>query len=163
MSRWIYLFLLVILVPLQTTSANSISLALVRPDLGLLLVYFIGFFKGEVAGFSTGLLAGILLDLFSAGPFGLQMASKALVGVSSGVLGRFFLIITAPLCMGLLFLVSLGSGLLLYLAHDLSLGGAHFLGVFRWTLLPESLYNAVLGGLLYGSGIIRLKSRTAEV
>lgn len=162
MTRWAYPLLLLLLVPLQTTGLNTISLGPIKPDLGLLLVYFVGFYAGESEGLVIGLLAGALLDLFSGGPLGLHLATKAIVGVSSGMLGRFFLNITGAMTMSLLFLISILSGILIYFIHELSFGGVHFGEAFGWIILPEALYNAVVGGLLFWIGVGRLRLKNGN-
>ena len=161
MKRWIYFSLIVLLIPIQTTWPNAISLHAVKPDLGILLVYFVGFYAGEMEGLMMGALAGALLDLFSGGPWGLHLFTKAILGVLSGLLGRFFLNITGAMTMGLVFFVSIVSGFLFYLIHQTALGGIGFGPVFRWIMLPEALYNAVVGGVLFWAGIGRLRLRAA--
>lgn len=132
-----------------------------RPDLGLLFVFFVGFYGGELKGILLGLFVGGSMELFSGGPLGAQILTKALMGIFSGMLGRFFLHNTAALTIGLVFLLSLVSGLFIYFLHQMTLGGIRFGGVFRWTVLPEALYNSALGGFLFWAWIGRTRWGTA--
>ncbi|MBI3609425.1 MAG: rod shape-determining protein MreD [Nitrospirae bacterium] len=159
MKRWVYFILVLALVPVQTTWAHGIRLHDVKPDLGLLLVYFIGFYAGELDGLVMGLAAGALLDLFSGGPWGLNLVTKAILGVLAGVLGRFFLNTTGIPTMGMIFALSVLSGILVHGFDQLMMGGIRFGEALRWTLLPEALYNAALGGILFWAGIGRLRSQ----
>lgn len=156
MTRWIYALLILVLIPIQTSWVQVIGLHAVTPDLLFLLIYFTGFYAGEIKGFIVGWIVGALLDLFSGGPFGLQIATKATAGLLSGLLGRFFLNATGALTMGLVLLLSLLIGTLGYFFHELVVGEISFTEVFRWTLLPEALYNSLLGGAVFWLLIRRL-------
>jgi rod shape-determining protein MreD len=156
MNRWFYAILVLLLIPVQTTWLQAIGMHAVKPDLALLLIYFTGFYAGELKGFMVGGFTGALMDFFSGGPFGLQIATKAAAGLLSGLLGRFFLNATGALTMGLVLLLSLVTGTFGYFFHELVVGEIPFTEAFRWTLLPEALYNSVLGGVVFWVVIRRL-------
>ncbi|MBI3597021.1 MAG: rod shape-determining protein MreD [Nitrospirae bacterium] len=156
MNRWIYTLIVLLLIPVQTTWLQAVGMHAVKPDLALLLIYFTGFYAGEMKGFTIGWITGALMDFFSGGPFGLQIAMKATAGLLSGLLGRFFLNATGTLTMGLVLLLSLITGTIGYFFHQLVVGEIHFMEAFRWTLLPEALYNSVLGGVVFWVVIRRL-------
>ena len=148
--------MLLLLVPVQTTWLHGIGLHSVKPDLALLLIYFTGFFAAEITGLMAGLVLGFVMDLFSGAPFGLHIATLAMMGLFSGLLGRFFLNTTATLTMGIVFGLSVLNGILAFFFHQWILGGIIFPDAFRWTILPEALYNAVMGGIVFWTGFRRL-------
>ena len=156
MIRWLALFFL-FLIPIQTTWLHGFSVDGIRPNLGFLLVYFIGFYAGERKGLAAGLPTGALWDLFSGGPPGLNLITMGLIGLLSGMLGRLFLNITGPVTMCLILLLSLVSGFVTYGIHQFAMGPVELAEVFRWTILPEALYNAVLGGLFFMVGLRQLQ------
>ncbi|MBI3811720.1 MAG: rod shape-determining protein MreD [Nitrospirae bacterium] len=156
MNRWTYGIIALLLVPVQTTWLNGIELHSVKPDLVLLLVYFTGFYAGEMSGLRAGLGMGLGTDLVSGGPFGLHIATLAMMGLVSGLLGRFFLNTTATLTMGMVFMLSILDGILVFFFHQWVLGGIQFADVFRWTLLPEALYNTATAGIVFWAGLGRL-------
>ncbi len=161
MNRWIYFIMALLLVPLQTTWLNEISLHAVKPDLALLLVYFTGFYAAEMNGLTAGLVVGAAVDLFSGGPFGLKIATLVMMGLLSGLLGRFFLNTTTTLTMGIVFVLSVLNGILVFLFHQWVLGGIQFAEAARWTILPEALYNTVAGGIVFWAGVSRLNIKKA--
>ena len=59
MKIWIYIALILTVIPLQTTLLHHVTILDVRPDLGLVVVCLVGFFGGEVDG--------LLIGSFSAG------------------------------------------------------------------------------------------------
>ncbi len=155
MNRWIYFILVLFLIPVQTTWLNGIGLHSVKPDLVLLLIYFTGFYAAEITGLMAGLALGFVMDLFSGAPIGLHIATLAMMGLLSGLLGRFFLNATATLTMGIVFGLSVLNGILVFFFHQWVRGGVLFPEAFRWTILPEALYNAALGGIVFWIGFRR--------
>ncbi|HEY5649763.1 MAG TPA: rod shape-determining protein MreD, partial [Nitrospiria bacterium] len=162
MNPWFFAAALLFLIPLQTTLMDLVSINGVKPDLGFLFVYFTGFFLGIRKGMLCGAGIGLLYDLFSGGPFGMNLAAKASAGLGAGILGRFFINTGGPAKMGLILGLSVFSGVVAFLFHQATWGGWELGHVFQWTILPESLYNSILGGLVYwlASGRMGLRPRT---
>jgi rod shape-determining protein MreD len=156
MNRWTYLIIALLLVPLQTTWSSAVSLHAVRPNLVLLFVYFTGYYAGELKGLTAGLAMGFVMDLFSGGPPGLSLSTEAAAGLLSGLLGRFFLNTTGALTMGMVLLLSIVYGIMVFSFHEWVLGGILFVDAFRWTILPEALYNTLIGGIVFWAVINRL-------
>jgi hypothetical protein len=107
---FIYLILVLLLVPLQTTLLPHLSVWNVKPDLGLVAAALVGLFAGELEGLLVGLAIGWVLSLFSAGELWLSLLTNGGVGLLAGFLGRQVSQMTS-VSLGLgLFLVSLTSG-----------------------------------------------------
>ena len=144
-----YSFILLLFVPLQSILMASISLNGVQPDLGLILLYFIGLVYGEIDGILFGLIIGFLMDLFSGGPLGPNLVSQTLLGWASGMVGKTLLNVNAFFTLGSVFCLSLLSGLLSFLFVFLITGGWGFWASVRWVILPEALYDALLATVLF--------------
>ena len=141
--------LLLSLVILQTTSLNRLSILGIKPYLLLILVIFIGLYKGPIPGAWYGLLAGILLDLFSPIPLGTNALSKTVLGFLAGVAAPL-LYFEAPLTQGLLlFLGMLLEGMILFIL----LASFHLAPPLRYSLLyiilPAALYTFLLTPFLF--------------
>jgi rod shape-determining protein MreD len=156
MNRWVYVILAVLLVPIQTTWLSAAGLHTVRPDLVLLFVYFTGFYAGEWAGILSGTALGLIMDFVSGGPMGLNIATEGIMGLLSGLLGRFFLNTTATLTMGMVLLLSVVNGIVVFSFHQWVMSGIPFIEVFRWIILPEALYNTLIGGIAFWAVVRRL-------
>lgn len=147
--KWkIYAVLLILIVPVQTALVNHVSIHNIKPDLGLIAVCLIGIRMGEVEGLAMGSLIGLLMDLSAAGPVGANLLSKSLAGWLSGAIGRLFLEIRLVPALGILASLSVVSGFLVYLTLQIGRGDLEFFGSVRWIILPQALYDGVLGTLL---------------
>ena len=162
MNRWLYPSLVLTLVPLQATWVEGIRIHYVKPDLILIIIFFIGFSQGVRPGVILGLVLGGMTDFFSGGPAGMNLFFKPLLGFISGVFGRYFLRPTGSLVVGLIFLLSLISGMLSFLTCAVLFEQLSFIESLRWTIVPEALYNALIGGLLNWAVISRRPIRAAS-
>ena len=144
----IYLILVLLLVPLQTTLLPHLSVWNVKPDLGLVAAVLVGLFAGELEGLLVGLAIGWILSLFSAGELWLSLLTNGGAGLLAGFLGRQVSQMTSvSLGLGLL-LVSLVSGAFAALNFQ------HFDGSQMWWMIesivfPQACYDGIVGGALY--------------
>lgn len=148
MKSVIYLILVLLLVPLQTTLLPHLSVWNVKPDLGLVAAVLVGLFAGELEGLLVGLAIGWVLSLFSAGELWLSLLMNGGAGLLAGFLGRQVSQMTS-LSLGLgLLLVSLVSGAFAALNFQ------HFDGSQMWWMIesivfPQACFDGVVGGALY--------------
>jgi len=144
-----YPLILLFFVPLQSILMTSISLNGIKPDLGLILIFFTGLVYGEIDGILLGLAIGFLMDLFSGGPLGPNVVAKTLIGWTSGMAGKTLLNVNAFFTLGSVFCLSLLSGILSFLLVFLITGGWGLWASARWVILPEALYDALLATVLF--------------
>ncbi|MBI5317689.1 MAG: hypothetical protein HZB34_17150 [Nitrospirae bacterium] len=148
MKSVIYLILVLLLVPLQTTLLPHLSVWNVKPDMGLVAAVLVGLFAGELEGLLVGLAIGWVLSLFSAGELWLSLLTNGGAGLLAGFLGRQVSQMTS-LSLGLgLLLVSLVSGAFAALNFQ------HFDGSQMWWMIesivfPQACFDGVVGGALY--------------
>ena len=69
--------------------------------------------------------------------------------------------VTGGMTMIFVFGLSLLSGIITYLIQGLAMETIPFGGVFRWTILPEALYNTLVAAVVFWLGLRRLRIRTA--
>lgn len=87
--KWLYgASIILFIIPVQTLLMGQVQLWGVKPDLALVLTYFLGWAVGEVNGLLWGSTLGGLIDLFSIGTLGVNVLLKAMIGFFSGLLGR---------------------------------------------------------------------------
>lgn len=82
---WLLAALLVTSVAQSSAAGGAFSLGEGRADLVLLVVISWAMLRGTEEGSFAGLVGGVLLDLFSGAPFGLNALLLALVGLVAGL------------------------------------------------------------------------------
>ena len=148
MKFLLYVMLVLLLVPLQTTLLPHLSVWNIKPDLGLVAAVLVGLFAGELEGLLVGLAIGWILSLFSAGELWLSLLTNGGAGLLAGFLGRQVSQMTSvSLGLGLL-LVSLVSGAFAALNFQ------HFDGSQMWWMIesivfPQACFDGIVGGALY--------------
>jgi len=146
MNLLIYIGLVLLLIPLQTTLLLHVTVWEVKPDMGLVAACFVGLFAGELRGVVVGLAIGWALNLFSAGDLWISLVTKGGAGFCAGMMGRH-LTYVSPTLMGIgVFAVSCLSGLVeLFALTSLS---ESWWRVWSF-ILPQACYDAVVAAGLY--------------
>lgn len=143
MKSWVYVGLVLLAVPLQTTVLGYLSVRNVEPDLVLVAVVLIGLLAGEIEGALMGVLLGFMQDLFSAGVAFPNLITKGAMGIAAGLIGRQVVQVTPLVAWVSGVVLSVGSGLaFLYLARGRALWEA-ILAV-PMLLLPQAILDGVL-------------------
>ena len=144
-----YLLVLFLFIPVQSILVALLGFSSVQPDLGLILLYFIGLVYGETHGIFFGLSVGFFMDLFSGGPLGTHLVSKTLLGWACGMFGKRLLQVDAFFTLGAVFCLAVLNGLISFLVLSLIQGGWEFWASVRWVILPEAVYDALLATVLF--------------
>lgn len=132
------------LIVLQTTFGRSSGFLGVYPDFLLLSTILVGMRRGETVGAGWGMLLGFLQDAFSAGPPGLNLLTKGLLGYTAGLLRdrldcenpntQSILGVTATLAEGL------GQILLLHVVS----AGRDLMDPFVRVIIPAAVVHGIL-------------------
>lgn len=149
MRTALYALLLVGLVPLQATWLQHMAIGGVRPDVCLIAVSVTGLLAGEVRGVLLGLALGFVQDLFSAGPFGLNLVTKGAIGFLAGLAGKRLESSGLGSVLLAMLLLSLSSGMV---SLSASRGGrdlGEILHSVGFVLLPETALNLTVAAVLY--------------
>lgn len=141
---------ILLLILFQTTLLEKVAILGIKPDLPLIAVFLIGLFWGEVKGVVSGLGLGYLMDLMSGGIWGIHLITKSVLGFLAGIMGRTLINMKVMFIGILIALCSLCQGLIFLLVSSFSTSseGASFL--LSHTVLPQALYDGILGGGLFG-------------
>lgn len=141
--------LLLVLVPLQTTLLPHMTVWGIKPDMGLVVVAFIGLLAGELEGLLMGVAIGWVMSLFSAGDLWLNVLTKGGVGLLAGLLGRQVSHVT-PTVVGIgLLAISLFVGVVATLALK-NIDASQSWWMMQSIVLPQACFDGVVGGGLYG-------------
>jgi rod shape-determining protein MreD len=136
-----------LLLAFQGSSYNPLEIWGIKPDLLLLGIYCLGLLRGEVWGGLSGAGLGLLMDLFSAGPFYQNLVVLGIIGVFAGLLGHWLRHAGAFLHAWILFGVSLIQGTVIAVILSLIFDSS-FWGDLLHIVLPQAVYDGVLGSLI---------------
>ena len=148
MKPRIYFIIFLLIIPVQASLFSRLSLAGIRPDLALAVIYIIGLLTGPGEAALAGIGIGLVQDIGSASFIGLNGFTLGLVGLFAGIFGRRVLDISSPSNFILLAAFSLAEGLFIALFMQVIYGSVPIFSLFFTSMLPQALYTGVLGILL---------------
>jgi rod shape-determining protein MreD len=148
MKLRVYLAILFLIIPVQATLFNPISLAGIKPDLGLAVVYIIGLLTGPLEACLAGMALGLIQDIGSASLLGLNAFTRGLAGLAAGYLGSRVLDIASPSNIVFLSAFSLAEGVFIALFMQVYYGSVPLLGIILMQVLPQAVLTGLLGTLM---------------
>jgi len=148
MKLLLYLGIVLLLVPVQTTLLPHVSLWGVKPDLGLVIAAVIGLVAGELEGLLVGVAIGWVLSLYSAGEVWLSVVTTGGAGLFAGLLGRQVAQVTPTiLSIGLLIISILGGLVAVFSLKHTTVSDAWWM--VQAVVLPQACWDALLGAGLF--------------
>ena len=144
MKPYVYFIILMLVIPLQASLLNPVSIAGIKPDLALALIFIIGLLTGPIEAAMAGIGIGLLQDIGSASLFGFSGLTRGVVGLAAGVLGSRILDISNPLIVLFLTVFSLGEGLLISFFLQTTYGDVPFFSTIAGRLVPQAIYTSAL-------------------
>ena len=149
MKTVIFISLIFLLVPLQTTVLDSISPFGIRPDLCLVAAFLVGFLTGQVHGFVLGFFLGFAQDLFSAGDLWLNTMTKTGIGFFSGLIAKNLANTASYSAFAIVTLFSLLSGVVFLVSSRVGMDIPEILHRFLTILLPQALFDGLVAVGIY--------------
>lgn len=143
-----YLLIFLLIIPFQASLLGPVTIAGVKPDLALVIVYILGLLTGPREAALAGIAVGILQDIGSASYLGFNAFTQGLAGLIAGVLGRQVLNVASLSNVLFLALFSLAESLVIAVFMQTVYGAVPFFYLLLYRFLPQSLYTGLLGTLL---------------
>lgn len=144
-----YIGLFLLVVPVQTTVLEAASVGGIRPDLCLVTAVLVGLTVGPLEGLLMGLGLGFVQDLFSAGPFGLNLLIKGVSGCLAGLTTRYMANATLTTALFVILGLSVLSGIAFLLSGRAGENLSDLFFSLGAVLLPQAGYDAVVGVGIY--------------
>jgi cell shape-determining protein MreD len=148
MKPYVYFIVLVLIIPFQASLLSPVSIAGIKPDLPLAILFIIGLLTGPAEAALAGMGIGLVQDIGSVSLFGFSGLTRGLVGLAAGLLGSRVLDISNPMIILVLAVCSLGEGLLISLFLQTTYGAVPFCSMIGGRLIPQAIYTSVLFFLL---------------
>ena len=161
MKRKIVVFALIIICfLLQCTVFKEIPFTFVAPNLLIVVTSSFGFMRGKTDGLLTGLIAGMLIDLFYSEFFGFYTLLYMYIGYVNGFFKNMFFDDDIKLPMILITGSDFVYGCIIYVFSFLLRGRFDALYYFKSVIFPEVIYTAVITLFFYR--LIRKINRKLE-
>jgi rod shape-determining protein MreD len=145
---WTVLFSFIATI-LQSTLLSHLALYHAVPDLALLIVIYAAYVNGTMTGQVSGFFSGILQDLLSSAPLGMNALIRTLCGALAGVMkGTFFLdVVFLPMILGAV--ATLVKAISLFILHLLFSGAVPCYSLTAPLFYIELLLNTVAAPFLF--------------
>ena len=149
MAAIIYMVLILLVFIFQSFFSGSFIIEGVKPDLLLAIVVIIAVNHGKRKGALSGLVIGLLEDLFFGGLIGVNAISKLLTGLAFGFLKKYiyqyiFLLTPIFVFLATIFNQLIILALLNQVLLEISIGQ-----LFNELIFPLGAYNAVFSLPIY--------------
>lgn len=148
MKPRVYLMTLLLIIPVQASLFSPLSLAGIKPDLPLALIYIIGLLTGPTEASLAGMGIGLVQDIGSASLIGMNGFTRGLIGLGAGFLGKRVLDIASPSNVIFLAAFSLMEGIVISMFMQIFYGTVPFFSMFFTRMVPQALYTGLLGTLM---------------
>jgi rod shape-determining protein MreD len=145
---WATIFALIATI-LQSTLLARLAVYHAVPDIALGILIFSAYNNGTMTGQLTGFFSGLLLDLLSASPLGLNAFIRTLIGVSVGLMKGTFFLDTLFLPMALCGGATLIKALFFWILHLLFAPAVPAYAVMSPVLWVELILNVLLAPFLF--------------
>lgn len=133
---------------LQTSVFRSFELANVVPNMLLIVTVSYAYLRGRTSGLLIGFVCGLLLDMYCGSVMGLYAFIFMSIGFLIGFCRKFYF--TDTLAPFILISVSdLVYGFYYFITEFLMRGKLAFGYYFLHVILPEMLYTAIVGIVIY--------------
>src|SRR5512135_2457219 len=133
----------------QLTLGDTFAIYGIKPGFDLVLLYALSITAGEMRGMAYGALAGLIQDCLSGGYPGLFMSGYALAGFIAGRAGRKLFNVGESANFTGIFTLSLVQGVYTAVIMSTFIEGYDTFSTVWRIALPQALYNAVAGSLIF--------------
>lgn len=147
MNAALNIFFITLLFVFQTTVLHSFTILGVRPDIVLILTFFIGVNLGEDKGGTLGFALGLVQDCLSSTLLGANAFSKGVVGFVFGYLRDKIFFENAFSQFAFILLASLIDTAIISLILFLTISDKTQAAIVLKKLLLSSVYTALVGPL----------------
>lgn len=134
---------------LHTSVFRFFALAGIVPNITLILVCFVAVIRGQKEGMIVGLFSGLLLDIFTNSILGPYAFLFMVIGFIDGLFHKEYYSDDVVQPMIILTVTDLAYGLVMFVAAMLLHNHLNIGYYLIHTILPEVIYTAAIGVILY--------------
>ena len=134
---------------LQSNFFTWFNIAGIMPNLFVILIMLIGLFVKRKAGFTLGIIFGLLIDLFVGVRIGINAISLAIVGLAAEILDKNFSKDNRITVMFLTSILTLLAEVIVCVLQVLFCNANIQILEFTKVIVIEIIYNAILIAIIY--------------
>lgn len=141
--------IIIVAAVLESSILANISVLPVVPDLVLICVIYFSIRNGKLFGETTGFVSGLVLDLISACPFGLNCLLRTIIGYSGGIFNKILNTqgIFTPALIG--FSATIVKGIVIWLINILYPAAVMTYNPISLMFLFELIANTILSPVIF--------------
>lgn len=141
--------IIIVAAVLESSILANISVLPVVPDLVLICVIYFSIRNGKLFGETTGFVSGLVLDLISACPFGLNCLLRTIIGYSGGIFNKILNTqgIFTPALIG--FCATIVKGIVIWLINILYPAAVMTYNPISLMFLFELIANTILSPVIF--------------
>lgn len=145
----VYAILIFVFFILQSTAVQAISLGGVVPNLLIILVVSLAFFRGKKTGLLVGFFCGLLNDLFFGDMIGFYAMIYMMIGYLCGFLSKEFYEFDLRLPLLLIAASDLVYSVVVYWCLFMMRSRMHFTFYLSKIILPELVFTVLASVIVY--------------
>lgn len=150
MKHYISMFLLLVACfLLQTTLFQYLKIANVLPNMILVVTAISGLMYGRKMGIFIGGACGLLLDLLYGSVVGISILIFVFIGYGNGSANKIYFKEDYVVPFAAIIASDFVYSILNYICNFLLRGRLHLLAYCRNIMMPEMIYTALVGSILY--------------
>jgi len=150
MRRSATIFAVLILnIVLQSTLVQSMQIRGIIPNTAIIVIVSMSLLRGSTEGAATGLIAGLLQDIFFGVAIGYYALFGMLLGFWIGKVNKGFYRENYVIPVFICSLSTIAYESCIFLTGILFTGNTNYLYFFINLMIPEMVYNAILTILIY--------------
>lgn len=134
---------------IQASFINNLELFGVKPNLFVILIICFSLLNGSFRGGIIGFIGGLIQDIVSCNSIGGHALLGMYLGIGVGTLNKRFFKDNIVVVMLAIFIGSLIYETTLYFFALFIFGQTEIFYFFKKIILPEAIYNAVVGLLVF--------------
>jgi rod shape-determining protein MreD len=127
---------------------SLITITSFKLNLTILPVFYLGFKKGDLSGFSSGIGTGLIEDILSGYLIGPSILSKGLIGLFASLLNEKFFVWTYTMGILSVFFITIIDEIIIYLSLSIFSHQPAVLTNFILASVIKGLINSPFGGII---------------
>ena len=147
--KWVLIFSTALII--QATIVPKFAILGVYPDLVLIALFILATESGSLSGIWGGFFLGLLIDVYSAGIFGINALANTAVGGAAGIFEKKNVIVELPAKLLILLFTVVVRDIFLYVPklYEAKESIAELPKILAFSTFPMAVYTVLIATLIF--------------